>query len=65
MEREGIKIETDKIAKMKEKALEDLEIKRNTFLDFIKSHIKDGNADLFNPSSARQMQQLLHAPFIV
>lgn len=63
MEREGFKIDIEKIEKMKEKAIRDSENKKNEFMVFIKSHIKDPNADLFNPSSARQMQQLLHAPF--
>jgi hypothetical protein len=32
-------------------------------MNFLIGHIKDPNADLFNLSSPRQMQQLLHAPF--
>jgi len=34
-------------------------------MKFLKTLVKDPNVDLFNLSSPRQMQQLLHAPFTV
>jgi DNA polymerase-1 len=65
MEREGVKIDMEHIKKIKDMAVKDSEHKKTTFMEFIKTVVNDPNWDLFNLSSGRQMQQLLHAPMTI
>lgn len=46
-------------------AIKDGEDKKEQFMTFLKNHMQDPNTDLFNISSGRQMQQLLHAPYTI
>jgi DNA polymerase-1 len=65
IEREGIKINLAHVEKIKQQAIDDSKKKEQEFLSFVKTFQDDPNIHLFNPSSSRQMQQLLHAPFVV
>ena len=42
-----------------------IEEKKQKFMRFMMKYQNDKNIDYFNPSSHQQMQQFLHAPFVV
>ena len=50
---------------IEKKAIVEIECYKKKFMNFLMRYQNHPNVDLFNPSSHMQMQQLLHAPFIV
>lgn len=65
MEREGFKIDLAHMQKIESEASAKIEEKKHKFMKFLMKYQNDKNIDYFNPSSHQQMQQFLHAPFVV
>lgn len=61
LERSGIKVDLEHLAQAEKKAFEDLHSLEEKFLAWVRSIQPE--ADMFNPSSVQQLQQLLYAPF--